>query len=284
MGIKDTFILIIDKMARRTFILLFTFLFLIIGNVDAQYTKAVSTIAITKSVFEKGLQHTDIDFYAGTLMMHGISEFALLKGNDELLQRVVGLYEKFGTGEIKAKGNFISYEAGGSGAAYLAYKNATNKLDKQVSAAADKMMKKQKRSPEGLMTAMSANNELHQVFIDMAFAVTPYLLYSGLKLNNQEYIDFATFETLGLFKILRDEKTGLLHQARGYNGLGNLTEDNWSRGNGWGAFALAILVRDLPVNHPKRAEVEALAKQFFTAVVKFYFIYGQRWFCKPFVL
>jgi rhamnogalacturonyl hydrolase YesR len=243
-------------------------LFLISGNVDAQNTKAVSTADITKSVFEKGLQHTDIDFYAGTLMMHAVSEFALLKGNDQLLKRVVGLYEKFGTGEIKAKGNFISYEAGGSGAAYLAYKNATNKLDEQVSAAADKMMKKQKRSPEGLMTAMSANNELHQVFIDMAFAVTPYLLYSGLKLNNQEYINFAALETLGLFKILKDEKTGLLHQARGYNGLGNLTEDNWSRGNGWGAFALAILVRDLPANHPKRAEVEALAKQFFTAVVK----------------
>ncbi|TDH28738.1 DUF4861 domain-containing protein [Segetibacter sp. 3557_3] len=234
-----------------------------------QKSKFVSTLDITNSVFEKGLQHTDIDFYAGTLMMHGISEFAVLQGNDELLARVVGLYEKFGTGEIKAKGNFISYEAGGSGAAYLAYKSASNKLDEQVSIAADKMMRKQKRSPEGLMTAMSANNELHQVFIDMAFAVTPYLLYSGLKLGNQEYIDFAAFETLGLFKILKDEKTGLLHQARGYNGLGNLTEDNWSRGNGWGAFALAILVRDLPGNHPKRTEVEALAKQFFNAVFKF---------------
>lgn len=257
-------------MAKQTSILLFLLSILCINSsLYAQNTKTVSTIDITKSVFEKGLQHTELDFYAGTLMMHGISEFALLKGNDELLNRVIGMYEKFGSGEIKARGNFISYEAGGSGAAYLAWKGVTNKLDKQVASAATKMMKQQKRSPDGLMTAMSAKNELQQVFIDMAFAVTPYLLYSGLKFKNQEYIDFAALETLGLFKILKDEKTGLLHQARGYNGLGNLTEDNWSRGNGWGAFALAILIRDLPETHPKRKEVVELARQFFASVVRY---------------
>ncbi len=250
-------------------ILLFCFAVIICADVNGQKHKDVSAGDITKLVFEKGLEYTELDFYAGTLMMHGISEFALLKGNDALKNRVIGLYEKFGTGEIKARGNFISYEAGGSGAAYLAWKGVTNKLDKQVAVAAAKMMKQQKRSPEGLMTAMSAKNELQQVFIDVAFAVTPYLLYSGLKLQNQEYIDFAAFETLELFRILKDRKTGLLHQARGYNGLGNLSEDNWSRGNGWGAFALSILARDLPETHPKRKEVVELAQQFFASVIRY---------------
>jgi hypothetical protein len=68
---------------------------------------------------------------------------------------------------------------------------------------------------------------------------------------------------------LKDEKTGLLHQGRGFQGEGKISEDCWSRGNGWGAFALAILVRDLPESHPKRAEVVALAKQFFTAVLNY---------------
>lgn len=237
------------------------------GNVHGQSKSAVSTSAMSELVFEKGLQHTELDFYAGTLMLHGISEQALLKGNDSLLQRVVGLYQKFNNGEIKAKGNFISYEAGGSGAAYLAWKGATSQLDAQVKTAADKMWLQQKRTPEGLMTAAFAKED--QVFIDVAFAVTPYLLYAGLKFNNPAYIDFSVKETLDLFKILKDNKTGLLHQARGFQGLGSMSQDNWSRGNGWAAFALSALIKDLPLNHPQRKEVEAVAQQFFIAALRF---------------
>ncbi len=237
------------------------------GNLLGQTSKAVSTSEITKSVFEQGLKYTELDFYAGTLMLHGISEFSLLKGNDSLQTRIIGMYQKFGNGEIKAKGSLISYEAGGSGAAFLAWKGVSNKLDEQVTVSAAKMLKEQKRSPEGILTAVWAKND--QVFIDIAFAVTPYLLYSGLKSGNQEYIDMATNETLELFKILKDNKTGLVHQARGFTGTGVISEDNWSRGNGWGAFALATLVRDLPESHPKRKEVVALGKQFFTTVLTY---------------
>ncbi len=100
-------------------------------------------------------------------------------------------------------------------------------------------------------------------------AVSPFLLHAGLALSNQEYVDFAVFETIGLFSILRDEQNGLLHQARGFQGYGTLTEDNWSRGNGWGAFALAILVRDLPESHPRHNEVIELARNFFMTVLKY---------------
>jgi hypothetical protein len=128
------------------------------------------------------------------------------------------------------------------------------------------MMLQQKRTTDGLMTIKTMS---HQMFIDVTFAVTPYLLYAGLKFNKPEYIDYAIFQTLESFRILKDEKTGLLHQGRGFQGEGKVSEDNWSRGNGWGAFALAILVRDLPESHPKRAEVVTLAKQFFAAVLKY---------------
>lgn len=222
---------------------------------------------IIKSVYDKGLQHTELDFYAGTLLLHGISEFSLLPGNEDVLKSTISTYKKFSDGTVNAKGSIISYEAGGSGAAYLAWKNAAPELDKQVYATAEKMMQLQKRSPEGLMTANFATDD--KIFIDVAFAVTPYLLYAGLKKGNQQYINMAVDETLGLFRILKDKKTGLLHQARGFAGTGSISEDNWSRGNGWGAFALAILVRDLPHSHPKYKEVEELGRQFFTAVLKY---------------
>ncbi len=252
---------------NRTYLcFLFCVVSLFMQKVNAQKINEISTREITKTVFEQGLNFTELDFYAGTLMLHGISEFSLLAGNEAYQSRVIGMYKKFGNGQIKAKGSLISYEAGGSGAAFLAWKGITNQLDSQVAVAATKMMKLQKRSPEGLMTANWAKND--QVFIDIAFAVTPYLLYSGLKSGNKEYIDLAVTETLELFRILKDKKTGLLHQARGFNGVGSISEDNWSRGNGWGAFAIACLVRDLPESHPKRNEVVTLAQQFFKSAVR----------------
>lgn len=239
------------------------------GRCYGQGERAVSSEEVIKSVFRQAWQHTSPDSYPGVLTLHAMSEFALLEGNEDVRDDVVARYRRFGTGEVTARGNLISYEAGGSGAAYLAWKKASTTLDRQVGEVAARMMDRQNRSPEGLMTAKFAT---HQVFIDVAFAVTPFLLYAGLKENRQDYVDFAVFETLELFRILRDEATGLLHQGRGFHPDGNrekVSEDNWSRGNGWGAFALASLVRDLPNTHPRRREVVALAQSFFTAALKY---------------
>ena len=184
--------------------------------------KTISTREITLKLFEKGREHCDLDFYAGTLMMHGMSEFALLEGNEAVLDTVVHLFEKFSNGEINAKGNFITYEAGGSGAAYLSWKNATNKLDQQVAEAAEKLMRTQKRTPDNIMTAP---NLTHEMFIDVVFTVTPFLLYSGLKFNKPEYVDYAVFQTLESFRVLKDDATGLIHQGRGFQGEGVVSED-----------------------------------------------------------
>jgi rhamnogalacturonyl hydrolase YesR len=246
------------------FYLLSSFLFY--RNIYGQNSIEIQTREIILNAFEKGHKLMDISSYPGTLLLHGMSEFGLLEGNEDILKQCVETIEKFGTGEIKATGNFFSYEAGGSGAAYLSWKGATDKLDDQVYVPAEKMMSQQKRTPDNLMTAKTMS---HHMFIDVVFAVTPYLLYSGLKFNNPEYVDYAVFQTLESFRILKDKKTGLLHQGRGFQGEGKISEDNWSRGNGWGAFALAILVRDLPESHPRRKEVVQLAKQFFSSVLKF---------------
>jgi rhamnogalacturonyl hydrolase YesR len=239
-----------------------------VGTSNGQETKQVDARKIVETVLNKGLAEIDLGLYPGSLLMHGMSEFALLDGNEEILDQTITIFKKFESKEIQGRGNFISYEPGGSGAAYLVWKGKAPGLKEQVLEAAQRFYKHQKRTTEGLMTSKHAKDSLDQVFIDVAFATTPFLLYSGLIADNQEYIDFAVFETLELFRILRDVKTGLVHQARGFSGYGKLSEDNWSRGNGWGAFALAILVRDLPADHPKRSEVEALAKDFFMGVLK----------------
>lgn len=253
-------------MKLNQLLLSFLSLIFIFENLNGQTSPAIQTREVILRAYAKGQQHMDISTYPGTLLLHGMSEYALLKGNEDFLPQVVEPLVKFGSGDIKAAGNFISYEAGGSGSAYLAWKGATDKLDKQVAAAAEKMMSQQKRTPDGLMTIPHLT---HHMFIDVTFAVTPFLLYSGLKFNKPEQLDYAVFQTLESFRILKDEKTGLIHQGRGFQGEGKISDDNWSRGNGWGAFALAILVRDLPESHPKHREVIELAKQFFASVLKY---------------
>ncbi len=228
----------------------------------------VKTTQVAELVLEKGLEQADLGKYPGSLLLHAMSELALMEADGKMLTRVLTLFSKFKTGEIDAKANFISYEAGGSGAAYLYFLKKKDALAEQVLDNAAKMVKDQKRTSEGLLTSRHIKEGSDRIFIDVAFAVTPFLLYAGLASDNKEYVDLAVYETLELFKILTDTN-GLLRQARGFHGYNSISEDNWSRGNGWGAFALALLARDLPESHPRKKEVDQLANNFFSAVMRY---------------
>ncbi len=251
----------------KKIVTIFTFFACLLQPASAQ--QIVNTKALAQSVLQKGLKETDLGLYTGSLLLQAMAELAVVENDKEAIAESVALFKKFRTKEIDGRGSFISYSAGGSGAAYLNYLGVDTSLNTQVSEAAQRMVDKQKRSSEGVLTANWVADSLDAVFIDMAFAVTPYLLYTGLKEANKGYIDLAVFETLELFKILKDDKTGLLHQGRGFQGKGSISQDNWSRGNGWGAMGIATLVRDLPASHPKRGEVEKVAKAFFDAVLRY---------------
>ena len=255
---------------KKQFIL---FLFLVSGIATAQpekpaQTPPVSTTAMVNRVLQRGLTTIDMELYPGSLLMQGMSELAVVQNDGKLLNQALDLFAQYKSKKINGHGTLISYEAGGSGAAYLLYKGRSDALREQVAEYAEKMVRNQKRSSEDLMTASWLPDSLDPVFIDVAFAVTPYLLYSGLALNKPEYINKAVYQTVGLFDVLKDPN-GLIHQGRGFRAKGTVSQDNWSRGNGWGAVGLAALMRDLPKNHPQCKAVEALAKRFFTAVLKY---------------
>ena len=256
----------------RQTVIFFTFVF--VGfircpNVSAQTTpKTVKTQAIAALVLKKGLDSLDLGLYTGSLFMQGMSELAALEKDPSVLNHTIALFEDFRTPKIKGRGSLVSYEAGGTGVAYLTFLKKTDKFSDHVLAYADKMVKDQKRTSEGLMTAPWLKDSLDQIMIDCAFPVTPYLLYAGLTFNKPEYVDFAVFQTLELFKILKDPN-GLIHQGRGFQGLKTITHDNWSRGNGWGSVGLVALMRDLPDTHPRKKEVNEVAKNYFEAVLKY---------------
>lgn len=170
-------------------------------------------------IIEKDLQKVDLGHYTGSLFLHAMSEYALLEGKEERLAQTIELLTKFGTKETEGRGNFISYEAGGSGAAYLVWKGLAPTLRPQVHEAAKRMLANQKSSPEGLMTSKHAKDSLEQIFIDVAFAVSPFLLYAGLESNDSGYIDFSAFEVLGLGIILEKELLPKKYRKKFLKGL-----------------------------------------------------------------
>ena len=121
----------------------------------AEVQPPVATLALAEKVLAKGLAEIDLGLYPGSLLVQGMSELALVSSDKTLLPRAVALLEKFRTKEINGRGSFISYEVGGSGAAYLRFRGVAESLGAQVADGAKRMVAQQKRSGEKLLVPSS---------------------------------------------------------------------------------------------------------------------------------
>ena len=163
------------------------------------------------------------------------------------------------------------YQVGGPAAAYLAWKG-NEQLLAAVKENAAYMWQHQYRTTDGLMTGNIQKERFRDgVWIDLVFSITPYMLYAGLATGNQEYIDYAAWYALSMYKLLKDPATGLVLQARAMGPLeqGEISTGNWSRGQGWLSMGLSALLRDYPKDGSRREEIETLAREYYTAVLKY---------------
>ena len=227
-------------------------------SVSAQ--KTVSLPEICDAVIERGMKYVDLEDYKGIVFTHGMAELAVSTGSEKRLNDIVAIMKEFEAGKLQGRGSFISYYTGGNAVPVLAW-NGVEALRDLAKATAAKMWNEQPKNRDGHMMPpwdLSKN----PVFVDIVLTVTPYLLYSGLLENNQEYIDYAVWMVTSIWDILKDTESGLIHQARSCKGHpeGYITQDCWSRGNGWLSMAMASLLKDLPKSHPQRKAVEKIAK------------------------
>lgn len=223
---------------------------------------------LADAVVEKAGKYIDYGHYTGVVYTQALTEYFLETGRYG--GRVQTLAQAFASGERQGYGSFVNYASGGNFLAELAAMGQESLLP-VVEETAEKMWKEQPRNAVGLMIPAWCEQEKDPIFIDCVLAATPFFLYAGLAQGNKDYVDYAAYMTLKTFEQLRDANTGLVHQARAVMGLerGQMTEDCWSRGNGWGAMALAALLKDLPRDNPQRVRVEALAADFFRAVARY---------------
>lgn len=215
-------------------------------------------------VIDKALTVIDRGHYTGMCLYSGMADLG-----DERLDEIV---DDLISGKVSAQGgSLLSYHVGGQAAAMLAYSGREDVKD-AVAENAAYMWANQYRTTDNLMTGNKQKDRFRDaVWIDLAFAITPYYLYAGLAEGNNEYVEYAADYTLSLYRIFHDEQTGLVFQARSFWDLadGEISKDNWSRGQGWLSMALVSLLRDYPVDGPRRAEIESVAKDFYSSVLKY---------------
>ena len=233
------------------------------------YAEEVSVLELSKKVADKGTVYVDMGDYKGSVYLQGLVELSLASGDDELMKMTKSLLDDFVSGKRKGRGNFISYFYGGTSVAQM-YFHGHDEYASLARKAADLMWTGQKRNPDGHMVPpWDYIDDKNPVFVDVLLAATPLYLYQGLKENRQEYVDYAVWMLTDVLGILADKSTGLYHQARGVKSLdkGEISQDCWSRGNGWASLAYASLLHDLPSSHPQYRTVRNMARRFFKAVV-----------------
>jgi len=228
---------------------------------------SVDVYKVAKLAFEKHIATHTMMHYTGILSLHGYARLALITGRDDILVDIREQLLPFVHGEREFKANFTNYYCGGNGTAFLYWQGKLPEAEETVRHYAEDAMHNAPRDADGIFGRKPPRTD--QIWIDVAFAMTPFLLFAGLAFDEDRYIEEAYQQTKKMFDVLRNPENGLLHQARGFVREGHITEDHWSRGNGWGIQAAAELVNYLPADDPRRADSERMFVDLVNACLAF---------------
>ena len=216
---------------------------------------SVKTEKVARRVADRGEGIVKLTTYTGVLLLHGMARLALIQQDEAYLSHVRELLMPFARGERLFACNFPNYQCGGNATAYLLYEGRLPEAADRVRFYAEEILNDAPRDREGILSYI---REPDRIWIDVAFAVCPFLLFAGLAFDKRKYIDEACDQAAKMVRVLRDPANGLLHQCRNFMGSGLITPDHWGRGNGWGLLALAELANFLPADHPRRPEIQAV--------------------------
>lgn len=215
--------------------------------------------------------------YPGVLILFAAGQAAEVTGDKEWMEQVKSYLNKYPF-EFEEPGtyfryNFDNYRVGGLGKAWLFMKGYFKDHEDVIREYADKTMAAP-QSHDGIM-CNPHTPELEKIWIDVVYAVCPYMLYAGLALNEPKYIDFAVDQCFKMYDVFMDPSNGLLHQARGFMGdKTTVSHDHWSRGNGWGIIGLVELVRYLPKDHKSYPEACKRLQDHCAALIKYQTVRG----------
>ena len=222
---------------------------------------------IAVRIFDKHAAEFPLDTgYTGILSLQALAHLASDE-TPEVGERCRQYLLPFVKGEVKFPCNFKNYLCGGNASAIMLWNGGLPEAEGCVRRSAEDLIRCAPRDASGIFSCPLLP-EQERIWIDVAFAVTPFLLYAGLALKEAGYVDEAVDQTLKMYEVLLDKDCGLLHQCKNFSASGRTSEDHWSRGNGWGMLAFAELVDVLPREHPRSKEVRRLFRDFVHACLK----------------
>lgn len=217
----------------------------------------VGCLDLAVSSFDKFVSILPLTNYRGILALLGMAHVACEAGDERLIEQVRLEILPFVRGEKDFPNNFPNYLCGGAAAAYLFAKGHLPEACDAVRKYAEEIRCHALRDRDGIVCHPQHPGE-ERIFIDVAYAIVPFLAYAGLAFDEPAYREDAIDQVEKMTRAFRDPANGLLHQSRGFPGPGIFSEDHWSRGNGWGLIALCEAFESLPATHPRRAIVGGL--------------------------
>lgn len=226
------------------------------------------TLDISKNLFLKYESLEVPERYYGLLAVYALAQTAVEGKDNSLLQKCITFLDQYPDQANHAICNFDSYRAGGSGKAWLLMKGYYDSARDTVKKYADMTLLAPRDSAGIVCYHKSPQHEM--IWIDTVWPMT-YMIFAGIALDEPRYIDFAAEQCIKLYEILLDKEYGLLHQSRGFDARDRklITEDHWSRGNGWGYLGFTELVQYLPESSLYRKTCEEYFKALSTAFLPY---------------
>lgn len=217
-------------------------------------------LELSAKLFERYDTTQCVCHYYGLLALFALAQTAFEAKDEKLMEKCVTMLCAYPDKIDHPRYNFANYEVGGAGKAWLAYKGLLDGEKERIREYAEKTLTAPK-SKEGIL-CWPSDEEKNKIWIDTVYAVTPFMLYAGLALREESYIDFAAEQCYRMYEFFLDKTCGLLHQSRGFMpDKTRVSADHWSRGNGWGYLGLTELVSALPKESKHRPKAEQYFKE-----------------------
>jgi unsaturated rhamnogalacturonyl hydrolase len=219
----------------------------------------IRTLDIAELVLRKhfSLRKPTTYQYPEILSLHALANLALTTGSPELTEWIRDLLRPLLAGEAtQHMGAYKLYNMGGTATAKLLRAGLLPEAENTVRATVEELVNDCPRG-QGRFLAYQTHDRFRpeQLWIDMVFATCPFLTHAGLHFGCDAYLDEAVVQLLGMHDMLFDPDCGLYHQAVNMRAPNTISDDHWSRGNGWGILGLAETAPNLPERIGRRGEI-----------------------------
>ena len=226
----------------------------------------MKTLELSAKLFERYESTQRVHHYYGLLALFALAQTAYEANDKPMMEKCIDMLSMYPDKIEHPRYNFDNYKVGGAGKAWLLYNGFFSEEKELIREYAEKTILAPK-SREGIF-CWPADKEKNKIWIDTVYAVTPYMLYSGLALDEERYVDCAVEQCYHMYEFFVDKTCGLMHQSRGFMmDRIRVSADHWSRGNGWMYLGLTELVSALPANSEYRPKAEQYFKELSKALL-----------------